>query len=211
MALSFTTVFGEQLLAFHKPTTPLQAIALYEDVIEPGLSAGMPPCSSEQSVTCLAVTGDMTGVMVMQCSNMLRSLSIDSVFRSQLETLTDEECAAHAGLEVQSWLNGWNPLPSSCPPQSMYESLNIRHMYIREAGSGWNTTVDHSKWAITIPEPSSRADGAVTGVCIGDINRMQAQSFRGGGAVCFTNNPTLWQTFRNIVAAIEGCSLPVPA
>ncbi len=65
--------------------------------------------------------------------------------------------AAHAGLEVQSWLSGWNPLPSSCPPQSMYESLNIRHMYIREAGRGWNTTVDHSKWAITIPETSSRA------------------------------------------------------
>ena len=43
MLLSFTTVSGEQLLAFHKPTTPLQPIALYEDVMEPGLRAGMTP------------------------------------------------------------------------------------------------------------------------------------------------------------------------
>lgn len=43
MLLSFTTVFGEQLLAFHKPTTPLQPIALYEDVMEPGLGAGVTP------------------------------------------------------------------------------------------------------------------------------------------------------------------------
>lgn len=119
--------------------------------------------------------------------------------------------AVHAGLEVQSWLNGWNPLPSSCPPQSMYESLNIRHVYVREAGRGWNTTVDHSKWAITIPDMGSRAEGILAVVCMGDMNRMQAQSFRGGGAVCFKQNPALWRMFRNIVAAIEGCSPPAPA
>ena len=33
---------GEHLTAFHKPTTPLQPIALYEDVIEPALGAGEP-------------------------------------------------------------------------------------------------------------------------------------------------------------------------
>ena len=46
MALSFTTVLGEQLLAFHKPTTPLKGIALYEDVMEPGLRAGVIAISS---------------------------------------------------------------------------------------------------------------------------------------------------------------------
>ncbi|CAL5223442.1 g5960 [Coccomyxa viridis] len=116
-----------------------------------------------------------------------------------------------AGLEVQSWLSGWNPLPSTCPPQSMYEYLKFRHMYIREARRGWNTSVDHSKWAITTPETSSGAGRTMPGVCIGDMNRMQAQSYRGGGTVCFMQNPTLWRTFRNIVAAIEGCSPPVPA
>ena len=39
--LGFTTLDGEQLLALHKATNPLQPIALYEDVIEPGLGAGM--------------------------------------------------------------------------------------------------------------------------------------------------------------------------
>lgn len=39
--LGFTTLAGEQLLAFHKATDPLQPVALYEDVIEPGLEAGV--------------------------------------------------------------------------------------------------------------------------------------------------------------------------
>ena len=112
---------------------------------------------------------------------------------------------------MQSWLNGWNPLPSSCPPQSMYESLNIRHVHIREAGRSWNTTVDHSKWAITIPDAGGRANVSMAGVCIGDMNRMQAQSLRGGGAVCFTQNAALWRMFRGLVAAIEGCSAPAQA
>ncbi len=212
MALSFTTMFGEQLLAFHKPTTPLQAIALYENVMEPGLRAGMTLRSSQQyQSSCVALLDDSTFVPSMQWCMMVRSLSAETVFRNHQSIQMDTKLAARAGLEVQSWLNGWNPLPSSCPPQSVYESLNIRHVYIREAGRGWNTTVDHSKWAITIPETSSRTDEIMTGVCIGDMNRMQAQSFRGGGAVCFTHNPTLWQMFRSIVAAIEGCSPPAPA
>ena len=41
LLLSFTTLSGEQLLAFHKATTRLQPVALYEDVIEPGLRAGV--------------------------------------------------------------------------------------------------------------------------------------------------------------------------
>lgn len=117
------------------------------------------------------------------------------------------ECQSltHAGLEVQSWLNGWNPLPSSCPPQSQYESLNIRHVYIREMERGWETTTDHSKWAVSIPDSYSQPGNATLAVCIGDMNRMQGQLTRGGGAVCFTKNAVLWQSFRGIIAAIEGC------
>ncbi|CAL8471519.1 g11061 [Coccomyxa elongata] len=51
-----------------------------------------------------------------------------------------------AGMEVQSWLNGRNALPSQCPPTTQYESLNVRHVYIRVASRGWDNTVDHSKW-----------------------------------------------------------------
>ena len=40
-AMDFTTILGEALTAIHKPTTPLIAIALYEDTIEPALGVGM--------------------------------------------------------------------------------------------------------------------------------------------------------------------------
>ena len=40
-ALDFATVSGQQLVAFHKPTTPLEPIAFYEDVLEPGLRTGV--------------------------------------------------------------------------------------------------------------------------------------------------------------------------
>ena len=41
-SLRFMTVGGEQLTAFHKPTTPFQPIALYEDIMEPALGVGEP-------------------------------------------------------------------------------------------------------------------------------------------------------------------------
>ena len=45
-SLRFMTVGGEQLTAFHKPTTPFQPIALYEDIMEPALGVGEPIHSS---------------------------------------------------------------------------------------------------------------------------------------------------------------------
>jgi hypothetical protein len=114
-------------------------------------------------------------------------------------------------MEVQSWLNGRNAMPSQCPPQSQFESLNVRHVFIRAANRGWNNTVDHSKWAVTIPAANSSGPGAGhmgdgrNAVCLGDMNRMQAQLHRGGGALCFMNNTALWQTFRQLIFALEGC------
>jgi hypothetical protein len=112
-----------------------------------------------------------------------------------------------AGMEVQSWLNGRNAMPSQCPPTTQYESLNVRHVYVRVANRGWDNTVDHSKWSVSIPnahQNSSWGEGQGA-VCFGDMNRMEAQLFRGGGAMCFTNNTAVWQTFRALIFAIEGC------
>lgn len=112
-----------------------------------------------------------------------------------------------AGMEVQSWLNGRDAIPSQCPPVTQYESLNVRHVYVRAAHRGWDNTVDHSKWSVSIPE-SSRISSESKGqgiVCFGDMNRMEGQLFRGGGAVCFSNNTAVWQTFRSLIFAIEGC------
>ena len=116
---------------------------------------------------------------------------------------------------MQSWLLGRNAMPSLCPPQSRYESLNVRHVFVRAAGRGWDNTFDHSKWAVTIPPlqgPANRAQdspgtqGAFQGVaCVGDMNRMEGQLVRGGGAVCFARNTAVWLAFRGLISAIEGC------
>ena len=108
-----------------------------------------------------------------------------------------------AGFEVQSWLLGRGASASVCPPHSRFESLNVRHVYVKAAARGWDNTFDHSKWAVSVPKvPSGTEDGVV---CMGDLNRMEGQLVRGGGALCFVHNTPLWLAFRGLIAAIEGC------
>ena len=76
MPLSFKTVLGEQLLAFHKPTTPLQPIALYEDVMEPGLRAGMTASSSQQTSVIMAGSGYLCAA---EAKNSCRPYSAQTV------------------------------------------------------------------------------------------------------------------------------------
>ena len=87
MALSFTTVSGEQLLAFHKPTTPLQGIALYEEVMEPGLRAGTIAWSSYQhQPSRLALLNDSRVVIVMHWCMLSRCFSAESVLCNHQST-----------------------------------------------------------------------------------------------------------------------------
>ena len=41
--------------------------------------------------------------------------------------------------------------------------------------------------------------------CIGDINRQEEQFKRGGGTVCFLNNPQVWEQYSELVSQIEPC------
>jgi len=70
------------------------------------------------------------------------------------------------------------PLMNSCCtcPYGVYniELINF------EDGIEFKETKDHSKWAIT-------TTSAPNTVCVGDINRMESQRKRGGGAVTPTN------------------------
>lgn len=43
-------------------------------------------------------------------------------------------------------------------------------------------------------------------LCIADINRAGSQAYRGGGALCFTNNPGIWQTFYRTITQQETCA-----
>ncbi len=106
-----------------------------------------------------------------------------------------ENCIAPAiaeNLLVQSWLQGAGPGPYC--PASGFSVVNIQSVSFG-SGTIWNTSVDHSKWAID-------ESGGI--VCFGDINRVYSQAERGGGAVCVT--VAQYATgLRTAVAATDSC------
>jgi deoxyribonuclease-2 len=79
------------------------------------------------------------------------------------------------GLFVESWRHGVDPLGPSCG------SLNVLDVQaLTVAGRSFTTADDHSKWAVA-------TEGDY--VCFSDINRMETQFKRGGGAICFEDAP----------------------
>ncbi|XP_028984101.1 deoxyribonuclease-2-alpha [Betta splendens] len=100
-------------------------------------------------------------------------------------------------LLVQFWIRSTGILPSDC-------SLGWKVLDIRVISLGQTITFkasqDHSKWAV-----SPAAQGAGGGwVCVGDINRNEAEEKRGGGTVCL-QDPTVWKAYRTAAQECEGC------
>ena len=85
-------------------------------------------------------------------------------------------------------------LPSNC--SIPYKVYNIDTMKFPDQGIQFNTSKDHSKWAVS----DSKGDW----LCIGDINRQMTQFKRGGGQVCFQNHQA-WTSFRNLATVTEPC------
>ncbi|EGG20263.1 deoxyribonuclease II [Cavenderia fasciculata] len=104
---------------------------------------------------------------------------------------------------VTTWRIGSNSsvMPSFCPPQYKYDSINTVQLTISEGTDNvmtWKYTKDHSKWAISMP------DEPTFYVCIGDINKTYSQYNRGGGTACIVSK-TLWESYYAMVAAMNGC------
>lgn len=59
---------------------------------------------------------------------------------------------------------------------------------------------DHSKWAVS---PADQEAGGGW-VCVGDINRNEAEEKRGGGTVCL-QDPVVWKAYRNAAVECETC------
>lgn len=104
-----------------------------------------------------------------------------------------------SSLYVESWQNGaGNPLNSSCLDPE-YTVNNVRELRLYEDRTifSWHHQKDHSKWAISESEDKGL-------VCIADINRMESQFERGGGAVCM-KCPNCWNVFSKTILDIEPC------
>ncbi|XP_053288691.1 deoxyribonuclease-2-alpha [Pleuronectes platessa] len=113
-----------------------------------------------------------------------------------------------SNLLVQFWIRSRGVLPSDC-------SLGWKVLDIELLSPGkrftFKASQDHSKWAV-----STQAAGEGVGggwVCVGDINRDEAEEKRGGGTVCL-RNPVVWKAYRTAALQCEDCggaSIPCPA
>ncbi|RWS04056.1 Deoxyribonuclease-2-like protein [Dinothrombium tinctorium] len=107
-----------------------------------------------------------------------------------------------SNLLAETWRRGaGRPLPSDCKPPFEVHNVQVVNLpftsgKIKQSGE-WKYLEDHSKWAISETKIKSF-------VCISDLNRMQSQFKRGGGAVCFRNAES-WLLFKDSIAGIEGC------
>ncbi|EGC30473.1 hypothetical protein DICPUDRAFT_157792 [Dictyostelium purpureum] len=105
---------------------------------------------------------------------------------------------------VTSWRLGkkTSVMPSYCSNTGnfTYDSMNTLTFSFYSEYDGqvsWKYTKDHSKYALSIDEEESY-------ICIGDVNRMYTQWRRGGGSACFVNK-SLWNSYRDFIATIDGC------
>ncbi|XP_029928296.1 deoxyribonuclease-2-alpha [Myripristis murdjan] len=101
-------------------------------------------------------------------------------------------------LLVQFWVRSTGVLPSDC-------SLGWKVLDITLISPGqtftFKTSQDHSKWAVSV-KPAR--DGAGGWVCVGDINRNEAEEKRGGGTVCL-RDPVVWKAYRTAALDCEMC------
>ena len=87
-----------------------------------------------------------------------------------------------ADLDVETWRRGKLPDTNDCDGDHCIEDTLYVNLEPLGVDCEWHYTKDHSKWAV-----SETGDW----VCVADINRQTSQEKRGGGAICFRNEP-LW-------------------
>ncbi|XP_054637808.1 deoxyribonuclease-2-alpha isoform X2 [Dunckerocampus dactyliophorus] len=104
----------------------------------------------------------------------------------------------HSDLLVQFWVNSPGILPSNC--KQGWKVLDI----LRVSPDGtfsFKTSKDHSKWAVS-PGAASASGGGW--VCVGDINRNEAEEKRGGGTVC-QQDAAVWKAYRKAALECQAC------
>ncbi|XP_028851500.1 deoxyribonuclease-2-alpha-like [Denticeps clupeoides] len=102
-----------------------------------------------------------------------------------------------SNLLVQFWHRSTGILPSDC--SNKWKVLNVQLVSPGQRCT-FSTMDDHSKWAV-----SAAAGGSSGGwVCVGDINRNQAEERRGGGTVC-RQDPVVWKAYRMAALECESC------
>jgi len=104
------------------------------------------------------------------------------------------------GFLTETWQNGVGKLPNYVEGKDgkAYSETNINEVATPD-GDGWESTQDHSKWAIS-------TDHQV--FCVGDKNRQHGQRHRGGGTICI-QDPSIGEQIAKIIKRTEQVILHV--
>ncbi|KAM7421458.1 hypothetical protein PAMA_015546 [Pampus argenteus] len=102
-------------------------------------------------------------------------------------------------LLVQFWIRSSGVLPSDC--SHGWKVLDITLISPGQTFT-FKASQDHSKWAVSIEEAGSGVGGGW--VCVGDINRNEAEEKRGGGTVCL-QDPVVWKAYRMAALECKAC------
>ncbi|KAM6909595.1 deoxyribonuclease-2-alpha [Xenentodon cancila] len=107
--------------------------------------------------------------------------------------------ALQSNLLVQFWIRSRGILPSNC--SLGWKVLDITLINPGQAFT-FKASQDHSKWAVSPVAASGKRGGGW--VCVGDINRNEAEEKRGGGTVCL-QDPVVWKAYRTAALQCEAC------
>ncbi|XP_052002259.1 deoxyribonuclease-2-alpha-like [Xyrauchen texanus] len=110
-------------------------------------------------------------------------------------------------LLVQFWRRSTGVLPSDCSPN--WKVLNVDLISLGQSIT-FKATQDHSKWAISTGGSYAGSRTSGMWVCVGDINRDEAEEKRGGGTVCH-QHAIVWKAYRSAALQCETCSGEVQA
>lgn len=104
-----------------------------------------------------------------------------------------------SNLLVQFWRRSTGILPSDCSQN--WKVLNVDLISPGQRVT-FKATADHSKWAISTNGGYVGTSGSW--VCVGDINRDEAEEKRGGGTVCH-RDAMVWKAYRTAALQCETC------
>lgn len=108
--------------------------------------------------------------------------------------------ALQSDLLVQFWVRSTGVLPSDCS-----HGWSVLDITLIKPGQSFTfkNTRDHSKWAVSAKAAGSGVGGGW--VCVGDINRNEAEEKRGGGTVCL-RDPVVWKAYRTAALECQACA-----
>ena len=204
--------YGQSFLCLTLPSSQLETLAQQLLYMEPVIYASQmnPYLQARYPEMARVIAGETRRVwsiagFATPCGDIFYSFAKSRYFGDDLYSRFVAE-KLNVSLDTETWMRAATPenrLPSYCTPNLQVRNvvqINVtafspRLRLVMLFSFGNNR--DHSKWAI-----STRSK---PWVCIGDINRMESQFRRGGGAVCHMNY-SLWRMFAGMVSLVEPCN-----